>query len=101
MVQEVSCCLNTFWLGEVGFGLGLTGKLGRAWVVHSIWWWASWIVHGSVHGSVHGMVHDGGGGCWMMCGGGGKPCTNPCTAQLARQPQPRSDPTKPRGIWTT
>ena len=38
-------------------GFWLTGKLGRAWVVHGIWWWASWAVHGIVHVVVHGMVH--------------------------------------------
>ena len=29
------------------------------------------------------------------------PCTDAMTAQLARCPKPKSDPTKPIGIWTT
>ena len=28
----VSCSLNAYRLPATGFGLGLTGKLGRAWV---------------------------------------------------------------------
>ena len=33
----MSCSRSSARLGEVGFGLGLTGKLGRAWVVVHGW----------------------------------------------------------------
>ena len=46
----VSCSLNAPRLPATGFGLGLMGKLGHAWV-------GAWVVHGMVHGE------------W--CGGGG------------------------------
>ena len=51
----MSCSKSSARLGEVCFGLGLTGKLGRAWVV--------------VHGWC--MVFDGVAGPCMGCGDGG------------------------------
>ena len=56
-LAAVSCSLNTPRLGGVGFGSGLTGKLGRAWV-------GAWVVHGvGVRGvGVRGVrVHGGWG----------------------------------------
>ena len=57
----VSCSPVTPWLGGPKMGLGLAGKLGRAWyrcmaflagpagpcMVHGI---GAWVVHGVVHG---------------------------------------------------
>ena len=41
----VSCSLSIYRLEGVGFGSGMTGKLGRAWVF-------AWVVHGVVRGVV-------------------------------------------------
>ena len=66
----------------------MTGKLGRAWV-------GVWVVHGVMHGVVHGFsINDvvyylDGGVVGLSIGVG---YTDPCTAQLARHPKPKSDP---------
>ena len=44
-IAAVSYSLSVPMLGRVRLGLGLTGKLGRAWV-------GAWVVDGVVHGVV-------------------------------------------------
>ena len=46
VIAAVSCSLSVHRLGRVGLGLGLTGKLGHAWVSawHGAvgWWMCAW-----------------------------------------------------------
>ena len=46
MVAAESCSLSVPMLGGVGLGLGLTGKLGRAWVGEWVGAWHGAWVHG-------------------------------------------------------
>ena len=66
----VKCSSNLYRSGGVGLVIWLTGKLGHAWV-------GAWVV------------------VMWWCVGFFKPCTIPCTAQLAYQPNHQSDPTWP------
>ena len=118
LISAVSCSLNTPRLGGVGFWFGfwLTGRLGRAWVsawvVSGLWWWGggwcgimwNWklppsptppiqVVYTCTYPPTPQHIttytpppqprhHP----CTTLC-------TNPCTAQPACQPKPKSDPT--------
>ena len=50
MLAAVSCNYFSYVLGGVKSGYLVMGKLGRAGsvhgMVHGIWWWASWALHG-------------------------------------------------------
>ena len=72
-IAAISCSPTGPWLGVVGFGFWLTGKLGRAWYRCMVWcmvglgvsindvgvlpgWWVCWI---GDHGPEHwGVVLD-------------------------------------------
>ena len=80
-------------------GLGLTGKLGLAWVgawhggggcdvddvVGVVMWWVMFHPHHTASHIINTM-HP----CTMPCP---MPCTDPCMVQLAHQPQPHFNPT--------
>ena len=78
----VSCSLNAYRLGGLKMGLGLTGKLGRAWV-------GAWMVSGVVHGCLV-----------MSCGGLEYACdtntNNLLTVTIQTAPNPQVQPHQSR-----
>ena len=71
---SITCVTGVYRLGGVGLELGLTGKLGHAWVGS---WVGAWrgtlpgVWHGVWGGAWHGVSWVGGGGGGVGAGGGG------------------------------
>ena len=105
----VSCSPNGAWVGGVKFWFGTTGKLGRAWHQCMVFLAGSagpcmvWIVYSNPHTTLTNITNMP---CTMYQAQPSWPSQKchapmPCTAQLARQPKPKFNPTNSSPIWTT